>query len=310
MATPPQKTSASRAKTKLLIDAQSQQRTSKNTMTKIYRSREGAVPDDDVKTQLTTLGSQNAPGPLLVPGGAKFLRAAHVSVVSSNEAADGYAALVRLEGPGLPGNVLTLAAGAGGGAIATGGRALLPAVRIPINVPVQEAQEILVFGEMLGGDMGTAEIAVTLEFGTQAGPEGQIKGEVTVEGEITAVDTLTRLTTQGSVTTPSRLTPPNATKLNRVVYAISSDAAADGEVSYLLRLGGDAIKGGEQVIVLGSESFIDVQSGADDGHRQMVPQVLDDLDLDVIPNETLDISLEMAGVDVGTATGVVTAMFE
>jgi hypothetical protein len=279
-------------------------------MANLFRSREGAVADDDVKTQLTTLGSQTAPGPLLVPGGATYLRAAYVSACTSNEAADGYAALVRLEGPGIERGTFTFAAGAGGGAIATGGRAHLASKRIPINIAVTEAQEVLVFGELLGGDMGTGEFGVTLEFGTEAGPEGESKGEVTVEGELTAVDTLTRLTTQGSVTSPSRLSPPDATMVKRVIYAISSDASADGEVTYLLRLSGDAIKGGEQVIVLGSESFVDVQGGADDGHSQMVPQLLDNLDLAITPNETLDISLEMAGVDVGTATGVVTAVFQ
>ncbi|MFQ5751668.1 MAG: hypothetical protein ACE5HI_06675 [bacterium] len=279
-------------------------------MPNFFRSREGAVPDDDVKTQLTTLGSQSSPGPLLVPGGATFLRAAYVSVVTSNEAADGYAALIRLEGPGIDRGTFTFAAGAGGTAVATGSSSTHPSVRLPINIAVQEAQEILIHAEMLGGDMGTSEVGVTLEFGDSAGPEGESKGEVTVEGEITAVDTLTRFTTQGSVTTPSRLTPPDATLLKRVIYAVASDDAADGEVTFLLRLSGDAIKGGEQVIVLGSESWIDVATGGDGTNLHMVPQILENLDLEITPNETLDISLEMAGVDVGTATGVVTAIFQ
>lgn len=279
-------------------------------MANLFRSREGAVPDDDVKTQLTTVGSQTSPGPLLVPGGATFLRAAYVTAVTSNEAADGYAAMIRLEGPGIKRGTFNLAVGAGGAAVATGGKTHQPSKRLPINIPVQESQEILIFGEMLGGDMGTSEVGVTLEFGTEVGPEGETKGEVTVEGEITAVDTLTRITTQGSVASPSRLTPPDASMLKRVFYAIGSDCAADGEVTYILRLGGDAIRGGEQVIVLGSESWIDVASGGDGENHGMPAQVLDNLDLEITPNETLDISLEMAGVDIGTATGVVTAIFQ
>ncbi len=278
-------------------------------MGNLFRSREGPVPDDDVKTQLVTLGSQTAPGPLLVPGGAKFLRALYVAVTTSGEAADSYAALSRLEGPGVERGLFTIAAGAGGCAIATGSRGLVPSVRIPVNIKAIEAQEILVFAELLGGDMGTAEAGVTLEFGSSPGPEGEIKGEITVEGQITAVDTLTRLTTQGSVTAPSRLTPPNAKMLKRIVFALSSDAAADGEVTYILRLGGDAIKGGEQTFVLGADAWIDVVSGADDSVGTMVPQILENLDLEITPNETLDISVEMAGVDVGTVATVVTAIF-
>lgn len=279
-------------------------------MANLFRSREGALTDDDVKTQLNTLGSQTAPGPLLVPGGATFLRAIHVAAVSSNEAAGQYAFMIRLEGPGIERGVFNMSAGAGGGAVATGGHALVAGKRLPVNIAVREGQEVLVFAEALGIDMGTYQAAVTLEFGTEAGPEGETKGEITVEGDVTAVDTLTRLTTQGSVTAPSRLTPPDATMLKRVVFALASDCAADGEVTYILRLGGDAIKGGEQSFVLAAESYIDVQSGADPAHATMVPMILDDLDLEITPNETLDISLEMAGVDVGSATGVITAVFQ
>lgn len=279
-------------------------------MPNLFRSREGSVPDDDVKTQLTTLGSQNAPGPLLVPGGSNFIKALHVSVASSLEGTDSFAALIRLEGPGVDRGVFVMAAGAGGVQVATGGHSLTPSVRIPVNIKAIEAQEILVFAELLGGDMGTAEVGVTLEFGDSAGPEGEIKGEITVEGEITAVDTLTRFTTQGSVPAPSRLTPPDAVMLKRVVYAIGEDSAADGEVTFILRLGGDAIKGGEQTFIIGGASSIAAQSGSDEAATIMTPQILDNLDLDITPNETLDFSLEMAGVDIGTATAVVTAIFQ
>jgi len=278
-------------------------------MANLYRSREGSVPDDDVKTQLTTLGSQTAPGPLLVPGGASFIRAIHVTGVTSLEGTDSYGFLIRLEGPGVERGVFTVAAGAGGVQVATGGHSLIPSVRLPVNIKAIEAQEILVFAEALGGDMGTAEVGVTIEFGDTAGEEGEIKGEITVEGDITAVDTLTRLTTQGSVTAPSRLTPPDAVMLKRIIYAVSEDSAADGEVTFILRVGGDAIKGGEQTFIIGAASSIAAQAGSDEAAGIMLPQILENLDLEITPNETLDISIEMAGVDIGTATAVVTAVF-
>jgi hypothetical protein len=181
-------------------------------------------------------------------------------------------------------------------------------VRIPINIAVTPGQEILIFAENVHGDMGTHEAAVTLEFGAEAGPEGESKGEITVEGEVTAIDTITRLTTQGSVTAPSRLTPPDATLLKRIIYAFSHDGQADGEVNAIVRIGGDAIKGGEQVIVLGAGSRIAVQSGSDAAPSVMAPIVLDNLDLEIWPNETLDISAEMTGVDVGTLGVVITAI--
>lgn len=278
-------------------------------MPNLFRSREGAPTAVDTKVQLTTLGSQTAPGPLLVPGGAAFLKAIYVAGVSSNEAAGQGALMIRLEGPGISRGVFNVAAGAHGTAVATGTHSRIAAKRLPINIAVIPGQEILVYAEALGADMGTYQIAVTLEFGSEVGPEGEVKSEVTVEGDITAVDTLTRLTAQGSVTAPSRLTPPDATMLKRLIFAVASDAAADGEVTYIVRLGGDAIKGGEQTIILGAESWIDVAAGGDGMGPDMVAQMFDNLDLEITPNETLDISVEMAGVDVGTATVVATAVF-
>ena len=275
----------------------------------LFRTREGALTDVNTKTQLTTVGSRTAPGALLVPGSASFLRAAYVAAVSSNEAADQSGYIVRLEGPGINRGVFNFAAGANGGAVATGGNVLVASTRVPINIKVIPGQEVLVFAEVVGDDEGTYQASVTLEFGTEAGPEGESLGEVTVEGDITAVDTLTRLTAQGSVTAPSRLTPPDAKTLKRLIYAVASDAAADGEVTFHVVLGGDAVKGGEQIITLGATSFIDVQSGSDAGRTAMRAMVLDNLDIEVAPNETLDISGEMAGVDVGSATMIVTAVF-
>ena len=278
---------------------------------KFYRTRVGAGNAAvDAKNQLTTCGSRTAPGPLLVPGDAKFITAVHISCVSSNESATNGAYLVRLEGPGVNRGVFNIAAGADGGAIATGGTVLASATRVPVNIACIPAQEVLVFAESLGADEGTYQYSVTVEFSDVAGPEGEAAGEITVEGDITAVDTLTRLTAQGSVTAPSRLVPPNAKRLTRLIYAVGHDSAADGEVTFHLVLGGDAIKGGEQIITLGGGSFIDVQSGADAGRNYMKAMVLENIDLSVTPNETLDIAMEMAGVDIGTATAVVTAVFD
>lgn len=279
-------------------------------MPKLFRSREGALTAVDTKTQLTTLGSQSAPGPLLVPGNMTFLRAAYISGVSSNEAAGQGAFLFRLEGPGIERGVFNIAGGAFGTAVATGTHSRVIAKRIPINITVRPGQEILIFAEATGVDMGTYQAGITLEFGTEAGPEGVTLGEVTVEGDITAVDTLVRLTAQGSVTAPSRLTPPDGKTLKRIFFSVASDAAADGEVSYILRVGGDAIKGGEQTFIVASESWIDVATGGDGMGVDMPVQILDNLDLEITAGETLDISVEMAGVDVGSATMIVTAIFE
>ena len=133
-------------------------------MAKLYRTREGTVSASDTRTQLSTLGSETAPGPMLVPSGASKIVGVIAAQNFNMAAATGYTALIRLEGPGLPEGPECIVIGAGGVPIATGGNGVIPAVFIPLDIPVTVANEILVFGEMAGTDVGSSEFAVTLVF--------------------------------------------------------------------------------------------------------------------------------------------------
>lgn len=130
----------------------------------MYRSREGTVTAIDTKTQLTTLGSESAPGPLLVPAAAKSIAAVHVAFGADFAAAQDGAILLRLEGPGLPEGPEVITVGAVGVQVATGGNAAQKATRIPLDVPVTSANEILVFAELAGEDVGSVTVGATLEF--------------------------------------------------------------------------------------------------------------------------------------------------
>lgn len=133
-------------------------------MAKLYRTREGTVSALDTRTQLSTLGSETAPGPLLVPQGVTKLVGIIAAQCMNMGAATGYSALVRLEGPGLTGGPECIGIGAGGVPVATGGNAVNSATFIPFEVDVIPAQEILIFGEMCGTDIGSSEFVVTLVF--------------------------------------------------------------------------------------------------------------------------------------------------
>jgi len=133
-------------------------------MARLYRTREGTVAAVDAKTQLTTLGSETAPGPLLVPQGVKTLVKIIAAQCFNMAAATGYSALVRLEGPGLPQGPEVIALGVGGVPVATGGNGVVPAIQVPLNVPVTSGNEILIFGEMVGTDVGSSEFVCTLVF--------------------------------------------------------------------------------------------------------------------------------------------------
>ena len=133
-------------------------------MSKLYRSREGEATAVDTKTQLTTLGSEAAPGPLLVPAGAKKISKIIIAACESFAAATSFSAFIRLEGPGLPGGPESFACLAGGAAVATGGNSANTPQVIEIDLPVTPANELLIFGEMAGTDVGQVSFGVTLVF--------------------------------------------------------------------------------------------------------------------------------------------------
>lgn len=133
-------------------------------MAKLYRSREGTVTAVDTRTQLSTLGSETAPGPLLVPAEAKSLNAVISAFGADFAAAQDAVILLRLEGPGLPEGPECLVIGAAGVQVATGGNAMRTAQRLPLDIPVTPANEILVFAEMVGEDIGSVTVGATLEF--------------------------------------------------------------------------------------------------------------------------------------------------
>lgn len=135
-------------------------------MPKLYRSREGEVTDVDTKTQLATLGSETAPGPLLVPTRAKSLLGILVAAVGNHSTINDANFFVRLEGNGLKEGPEVIAAGAEATQIATGGAAGKRAEFIPLNIPLIPSQEILIFGEMGGEDIGAVQFGVTLVFAT------------------------------------------------------------------------------------------------------------------------------------------------
>lgn len=133
-------------------------------MSKVYRTREGTVSAVDTRTQLSTLGSESAPGPLLVPQGKTKITKIIAAQCFNMAAATGYTGLIRLEGPGLPEGPESFVIGVGGVPVATGGNGVNPAVMIDVDIPVTAANEILVFGEMCGTDVGSSEFICTLVF--------------------------------------------------------------------------------------------------------------------------------------------------
>lgn len=276
---------------------------------KQYRLREGDVTALDTKTALTTAGSDTAPGPLLVPQGMSFITGINVSAIQNMAAATSFSGFIRLEGPGLVNGPESFAAVAGGNAVATGGNFVNYPTRIPCNLAVSPGNEVQVFAEMAGTDVGGVGFVVGLEFSDAAAPGAEQHKTITVEGDVASVDTRTALTTQGSVTAPSLIVPAGYTKIDKIVVAAASEGLADGKQSWFLRLGGNAVQGGEQLLPISSSGRIAVQAGSDAAPQCMTSIVLEGLDIPVSSSDTISIWAEGAGDDTGTGRVVVTLMF-
>lgn len=276
---------------------------------KIYRSREGNITASDTKTQLTTLGSETAPGPLLVPQFAKSLHAV-IHVVSNDiVAAQEATHFIRLEGPGLKNGPEAFVSNSVGVVVATGGNGAFQAHRIELGLEVTAGQEILCFAEMAGTDPGTSTAGISLEFSTDAPLVRDFQRTLTVEGLITAIDTQTPFTTQGSIVAPSRLVPQGAKKIDQILFSTASDGAAAGNASMFLRLGGAAVRNGEQTIFFGGHGKSTVQSGGDGAPNLGAYFHLMDADIEVSPGDTIDIVVEHAGVDTGNVQSGVTLLY-
>lgn len=131
----------------------------------------------------------------------------------------------------------------------------------------------------------------------------------TVEGDIASVDTRTLLTTQGSVTAPSSVVPSGVTKIDQIIIAASTEGLADGAQVYFVRLGGNAVRNGEQTIVISAVGRIAPQTGSDSAPQLMAPIVLENVDIAVAASDTITVAVEGAGTDTGTGHAVVTLVY-
>lgn len=131
----------------------------------------------------------------------------------------------------------------------------------------------------------------------------------TVEGDIASADTRTLLTTQGSVTAPSSVVPAGVSKIDKIIVAASTEGLADGAQSYFVRLGGAAIKNGEQTIAISSVGRIAPQAGSDSAPQLMTSLVLNNVDIEVSASDTVTVAVEGAGTDTGTGHAGVTLVY-
>lgn len=133
-------------------------------MGKKYRYREIEATAVDTKTHLSTQGSETAPGILVVPAGSRKLLGVWASIGCDHAAAGSCSCFLVLEGGGLKEGPETVAVGAAGSESTTGASSLNPAVFYPLDVDVTPGNEILIYGEMAGEDVGSIHFGASLVF--------------------------------------------------------------------------------------------------------------------------------------------------
>lgn len=133
---------------------------------------------------------------------------------------------------------------------------------------------------------------------------------LTVEGDLATVDSRTNITTQGSVTAPSLVVPSGVTMIDKIIVAACAEGLADGSAVFFVRIGGSAVKRGEQNIMVSAGARIAVQSGSDAAPQIGRLFVLEDCQIEVNSSDTLTIAAEMAGNDLGTGHVVCTVIFK
>ena len=132
---------------------------------------------------------------------------------------------------------------------------------------------------------------------------------LTVEGDLASVDTRTNITTQGSVTAPSLVVPSGMSKIDKILVSASQEGLANGSAVFFVRLGGAGVLKGEQTIMISAGGTIAPQAGSDAAPCTCRLFAIDDVDIDVSPSDTINISAEMACSDLGTGHVVVTVVF-
>jgi len=132
---------------------------------------------------------------------------------------------------------------------------------------------------------------------------------ITVEGDLAAADTRTTITTQGSVAAPTLIIPAGVTRIGKIIVAVAQDGAAAGSAVFVLRLSGSGVLKGEQSLIVGAAGAIAVQSGGDGVAPGVSSYVLENADIGVSASDTITVSAEMAGSDLGTSRVGVTLVF-
>ena len=128
----------------------------------------------------------------------------------------------------------------------------------------------------------------------------------TREGDVTASDTFTVLSSlYGVSTTASIILPSNVSTITGIMASFASDMASNGVTTYALRLEGDGLSQGSEIINFGSHTTDGTPvSNGQNNDVQMIP-----VNIPVVANNQISVSVAMSA-DTGSCESAVTLVLE
>ena len=133
-------------------------------MPKDYITREGQATSIDTYGNLTTLGSDTAPGVPKVPPTAKKLLGVIIAAAINHATAGVASGIIRLEGAGLKNGPETISTGSMSAPIATGGDSYMPPRFVALGISVVPNQIIVISAQFVNEDVGQMSFGVSLVF--------------------------------------------------------------------------------------------------------------------------------------------------
>lgn len=136
-------------------------------MSLVYDMREGDWSAVDTKTALSTQGSNSSPGPMIVPTGRTKIKELLVAIAWGIDEDDAQKAtlFLRIEGNGITEpQVIAVGGNSNGTGTELGEPFGANSYRIPVDFDVKAGNQIMLYAECVGSDVGGGTVGVGVGF--------------------------------------------------------------------------------------------------------------------------------------------------
>lgn len=266
----------------------------------ILSTRHGNITAVDTWTALESFGANTSKGAIKAPANYSHIVKiiSEVGISHDNTDGDNSCALLQVGGAGVQGGAHELVVGGAGSGAGTQTGEYVAGVHqeLDVKIPVVPGNDIDLKGKMVGSDVMVATMGITLVFGNT---QGQCSYR-TSEGDISAVNTVSTLGSQS--------VPAGAKKIAQIIGCapMSWDTSLDQGV-VIGSLAGNGLAEGAPDVVIGS---LGSGNGTGTGEPYGVQARVLDVDIPVIPTNTIDLTAMQVGDDVMASNVAITLVYQ